>query len=75
MTSSGVSWSEGFGTSIPAGGMASRKPAAFSSSSVLPTAALRPGLEVRPEFVAELIARGMAVKRAVEGGVDWHDDL
>src|SRR5919202_2293061 len=32
--------------------------------------ALRAGLKVRPEDVRELIARGMAVKRAVEGALD-----
>ena len=32
--------------------------------------ALRAGLEVRPEDVTELIARGMAVKHAVEGALD-----
>jgi proline racemase len=38
--------------------------------ALVEAATLRPGLEVRPERAAELIGRGMAVKRAVEAAAD-----
>jgi proline racemase len=38
--------------------------------ALVPAAALHPDLAVRPDRVAELIARGMAVKRAVEAAVE-----